>query len=139
MLLVTQKQREQAGEPAFVARVVFHFERYHFETVCVWPEELLRKRIEHCLERGRKWGLTWEYSLTVFAAHMITIHPQFDEQPEIRAVLGAAAFGEPDERIDELPANVSDEAWDAAEARGNPEDYWRSVGLGLNKRAEVEQ
>jgi hypothetical protein len=139
MLLVTQKQREQTGEPAFVARLVFHFQRYHLETIYLLPEELLQKRLEHCLVRGRKWGLTWEYSLTVFAAHMMTIHPEFDEQPEIRAALGNASLGEPDERIDELPANVPDEAWDAAEARGNPEIYWHSVGLGLNKRAEVEQ
>ncbi len=139
MLLVTQKQREEVGEPAFVARLVDHFQRYHLETVYDWPEALLKKRLQHCLERGRKWSLGGEYSLTVFAAHMITIHPEFDEQPDIRRELGNESLGEPDERIDELPSNVPEDAWEEAAARGSPEMYWRQLGLGLNRSVEVEQ
>ena len=133
MLLVGRQQRQEMGEPAFVDRLVTHFQRYHLEAICEWPEELLKKRLQHCLERGRKWGLTWEYTLTVFAAHMIRIHPEFDEQPEIRQELGSNMRGEPDERIDLLVAYVRPGAWDEAERRGDPEVYWRGIGLGLNK------
>jgi hypothetical protein len=139
MLLVTRQQRQQVGEPAFVNRVVTHFQRYHIEAICEWPEELLRKRIEHCIARGRKWGLTWEYSLTVFAAHMIRIHPEFDEEPDLRRELGNSAHGTPDERIDALPGHVPDQAWIDAEKRGDPEAYWQAMGLGLPKKVEVDR
>lgn len=139
MLLVTRQQRQTVGEPAFVQRVMTHFQRYHIEAVYEWPEELLRKRIEHCLARGRKWGLTWEYSLTVFAAHMIRIHPEFDEQPDIHRELGNAAHGLPDERIDALPAYVRARAWDEAQEKSDPELYWKSVGLAWTNKVEVDR
>lgn len=139
MLLVRREQRQEMGEPAFVNRLVFHFQRYHVEAICEWPEELLKKRLQHCLDRGRQWGLTWEYSLTVFAAHMIRIHPQFDEQRDIRLQLGNTSLGEPDERIDALIAHVPPSAWEDAERRGDPELYWRNVGLALNRKAEVDR
>jgi hypothetical protein len=139
MLLVTRQQRQEIGEPAFVTRVVTHFHRYHIEAICEWPEELLRKRIEHCIARGRKRGLTWEYSLTVFAAHMIRIHPEFDEQFDIRQELENPVHGTPDERIDALPAYVPDRAWDDAEKRGDPEAYWRAMGLGRPMKVEVDR
>ncbi len=139
MLLVTRQQREEIGEPAFVQRVLTHFQRYHMEAVYEWPEELLRKRIEHCITRGRTWGLTWEYSLTVFAAHMIRIHPQFDQQPDIRRELGNAAHGVPDERIDALPGHVPNRAWDEAQERSDPEAYWRTVGLTRTSKVEVDR
>jgi hypothetical protein len=56
MLLVTRQQRQEIGEPAFVQRVVTHFQRYHMDAVYEWPEDLLRKRIEHCITRGARGG-----------------------------------------------------------------------------------
>lgn len=139
MLLVTRQQRQDIGEPAFVQRVVTHFQRYHMEAVYEWPEDLLRKRIEHCIARGRTWGLSWEYSLTVFAAHMIRIHPEFDQQPDIRRELGNAAHGAPDERIDALPGHVPNRAWDEAQKRSDPEAYWQTVGLTRTSKVEVDR
>ena len=139
MLLVTRQQRQEIGEPAFVQRVVTHFQRYHMDAVYEWPEDLLRKRIEHCIARGRTWGLTWEYSLTVFAAHMIRIHPEFDQQPDIRRELGNATHGAPDERIDALPGYVPNRAWDEAQKRSDPEAYWQTVGLTRTSKVEVDR
>lgn len=139
MLLVTRQQREEIGEPAFVNRVVTHFKRYHLEAIYKWPEELLRERIEHCLARGRQWGLTWEYSLTVFSAHMIRIHPEFDKQADIGRELGNAAHGSPDERIDALPAYVPERAWDEAQKQSDPEVYWQAVGLARQSTVEVDR
>jgi hypothetical protein len=139
MLLVTRQQRQVVGESAFVDRVVEHFQRYHMDAIYLWSEELLRKRIEHCLVRGRKWGLTWEYSLTVFTAHMIRIHPEFDEQLDIHRELGNSDHGAPDERIDALPGHVPDDAWEEAQAKSDPEEYWRSVGLARTNNVEVDR
>lgn len=127
MLLVTREQRQKAGEPAFVQRVVDHFRRCHEEAVLELSDQVLRERVVHGLAKGRSYGLTWEYSLTVFVAHMLRINPEFDKHPAIQRELTDPARGAPDERIDKLVAYVSDEAWDEASRRVDPEVYWRSI------------
>lgn len=130
MLRITREQREKTGEPAFVDRVVQHFQLYHLEVIHWMAEAELRRRIRHGLEVGRSYGLTWEYNLTVFVAHMIRIHPEFHLQPAIHRVLSDPAIP-PDDRINALPATVTDEDWDEAYRRGNPEVYWRAHGAPL--------
>jgi len=127
MLLVSRAQRQQVGDPAFVERVVEHFRRYHIEAVYMLPDDVLRKRVAHGIERGRSYGLTWEYSLTVFVAHMMRINPEFDKHAAIQRVLHDASI-EPDERINELPAMVSDEEWEEAGRQCDPETYWQQIG-----------
>jgi hypothetical protein len=127
MLLISREQREKAGEPAFVDRVVRHFRRYHMEAVCALPDEVLRRRVVHGIARGRSYGLTWEYRLTVFVAHMIRINPEFDKQPAIQRALRDPNV-EPDRRIDALAANVTPDEWEAAARQCEPEAYWRAAG-----------
>ncbi|XXT21214.1 hypothetical protein WME94_06575 [Sorangium sp. So ce429] len=129
MLLVSRAQREQVGEPAFVDRVVAHFLRYHLEAVHMLPDDVLRRRVEHGIAKGRGYGLTWEYSLTVFVAHMIRIHPRFDEHPAVQRELRDPSR-EPDRRIDALVENLTPDEWEDAASRGDPEAYWRDVGAG---------
>ncbi|EYF04382.1 hypothetical protein [Chondromyces apiculatus] len=128
MFLVTREQRQKTGDPAFVDRVMTHFRRYHAEAVAILPDDVLRRRVTHGIERGRTYGLTWEYSLTVFLAHMMRIHPEFDRHPAIQRELHDPARGEPDERIDALATHVSEQAWDEAAQQGDPEAYWSAIG-----------
>lgn len=126
MIRITQTQREKVGNPAFVDRIAFHIRRYRPEDIHGIPEAVLRRRIEHGVEKGRSYGLTWEYSLTVFVAHMIGINPAFDEQPAVhRGLLNPEL--PPDERIDALIAAVSDEEWEEAGRRCNPAAYWQPI------------
>jgi hypothetical protein len=128
MLVLSRAQREKVGDPAFVERVMTHLRRYHLEAIYKLPVEVLRRRVSAGIEKGRGHGLTWEYSLTVFVAHMIRIHPRFDEQPAIARELRNPERGEPDERIDALGTYVTPEAWEQAARLGDPEDYWRAIG-----------
>jgi hypothetical protein len=127
MLRITRAQREKVGEPAFVGRLVQHFQLHHLDLIYHLPEPLLRERLRIGLAAGRSYGLTWEYSLTVFVAHMFRIHPEFHLQPAIHRVLDDAEI-EPDERISALPARVSNRDWEEAARRDDPEDYWRANG-----------
>ncbi len=135
MLRITRDQREKVGDPAFVGRVVQHFQLFHLEAIHWLPELVLRKRIRHGIEKGRSYGLTWEYNLTVFVAHMIRIHPEFHLQPAIHRALTDEATA-PDDRINALPAVVKDSDWEQAARRGDPEAYWQSIGAPSPGRRE---
>ena len=126
MLRITREQREKTGEPAFVERVVQHFQLFHLDLVHAMSEAKLRWRIRHGLAVGRGYGLTWEYNLTVFVAHMFRIHPEFHLQPAIHRVLTDPAIP-PDDRINALPAKVTHDDWDDAYLRGEPEAYWQAL------------
>jgi hypothetical protein len=126
MLRITREQREKSGEPAFVERVVQHFKLYHLDLVHALPEAELRSRIRHGLAVGRTYGLTWEYNLTVFVAHMFRIHPEFHLQAAIHRVLTDPAIA-PDDRINALPAKVTNDDWDDAYLRGEPDAYWQAL------------
>lgn len=135
MLRITRDQREKVGEPAFVERVAQHFHLFHLELIHFLPDLVLRKRIRHGLAKGRSYGLTWEYSLTVFVAHMFRVHPEFHLQPAIQRGLTDEAV-EPDERINTLPAVVKDSEWEEAASRGDPEAYWQAIGAPSPGRRE---
>jgi hypothetical protein len=126
MLLISRGQRQKAGDPAFVARVVQHLELYHFEEFCRIPEKVLTKRVAHCLERARAHGMTFEQTLTIFTTNMMRVNPEFDRQPDIARLLADTSRGE-FERLKALISEVPEEAWDEAEQQGDPEAYWREV------------
>lgn len=113
---------------AFVDRTVAHVRRFYPQRVASLSELVLRARVSHCLARGRAHGLTWEYSLTVFVAHMLTLCPTFDEHPEIQRVLRDSPLP-PDERMDELLREVPEQAWQQLAERCDAAAYWRRVDI----------
>ena len=135
MLRISREQRETAGEPAFVERLMAHLLRYYLESMDDLPDEVLRGRVRHGLARGRAYGLTWEYSLTVFVAHMLRINPEFDRQPAIQREL-SDPYCAPDLRIDRLAARVTAAEWEEAARRGDPGAYWRRVDAAAERSEE---
>lgn len=128
MLTIKREQRSRIGEPAFEERTFDHFRIMHPQMAWRLPDRELRRRIRHGLAKGRSYGLTWEYSLTLFLSHMLEINPRFDEHPAIQSVLLDESLP-PDERIDELTSErVTDEQWEEAAALGDPSEYWSAVG-----------
>lgn len=125
-LQLTRAQRQAIGDPAFVQRVFAHFHRFHPEDVDELRDRVLRRRIRHGIAKGRSYGLTWEYSLTVFVAHMIRLNPEFDQHPAVQRALQDPALP-PDQRIDALYTAVTAEQWEEAARRGDPAAYWRPI------------
>jgi hypothetical protein len=126
MLKIRPQQADAVAASAFVDRTVAHVRRFHPRAVAGLTELELRARVVHCLARARGRGLTWEYSLTVFVAHMLTLCPTFDEHPEVARVLGGSPLP-PDERMDELLREVPDAAWQQIAERCDGGAYWRRV------------
>lgn len=90
-------------------RIVQHVTTEHAEVVDGFPEPLVREMVGNGLARARRYGLTWESSLTGFVALMFTVAPNFDEQPAIHRVLMNARL-RPDERF-ELLQRIRDRHW----------------------------
>jgi hypothetical protein len=130
MLRVSQAQRSKVGDPAFFDRIAVHLGRYRARVIRGIPKAVLRRRIAHGVEKGRSYGLTWEYSLTVFVAHMIVINPGFDEHPAVQRVLHDPGL-EPDKRIDALYVLVTDDEWDAAGVQRDPKAYWQPIDAAM--------
>jgi hypothetical protein len=129
MLKICQHQADAVAASAFIDRTVAHLRRYYSNAVASLSELELRARVIHCIARGRAHGLTWEYSLTVFASHMITLCPTFDRHPEVARILEDSPLA-PDERMDELLSEVPDPAWQEIVASCDAEGYWRRVASG---------
>lgn len=87
---------------------------------------MLRRRIRHGIAKGRGYGLTWEYSLTVFVAHMIRINPEFDKQPAVQQALRDTALP-PDERVDALVTAVGRQEWEQAAHTVDAATYWQTI------------
>jgi hypothetical protein len=127
MLTIKRELRSHLGEPAFEDRTILHFQIMRPGMAYRITEHELRRRVRHGLAKGRSYGLTWEYSLTLFLAHMLVINPRFDEHPAMQAVLRDASIP-PDERVDLLTSDrVSSEQWEEAQAIGDPAEYWAMV------------
>ena len=126
MLLVTREQREKAGDPAFVTRVVRHLKLHYFEEVCLLEDEVLRNRVVHCIERARRHGLTYEFCLTLFTANMLRVNPAYDEQPALARILADTSRPE-EKRMEALVFEATPEDWDEAERQCDAEVYWKDV------------
>jgi hypothetical protein len=96
-------------------RIVQHVTVEHADVVGGFPEPLVREMVANGLARARRYGLTWESSLTAFVALMFTVAPNFDEQPAIHRVLMNDRLP-PDERF-ELLQRIRDRHWRDAQHR----------------------
>ena len=126
MLVVKREQRQKMGDPAFVDRTAEHMREYHLPQVYDLEDDELRFRVRHGVEKARRYGLTWESSLTIFVSHMTTIHPAFDEQPAIQAVLTDEKIPG-DEKMQALLGLVEDDDWEEAANQSDPAEYWERV------------
>jgi hypothetical protein len=138
MMRIRKAQMAALAERSFLDESVQHFRLMYEEFVDELSDAELRARIQHGFARARAWGLTWEYSLTLFVAHMITINPRFDDQPAIRRVLQDTSLPA-NERMDAMFDRVTDEDWDEAARMVDPEAYWRAaVGTVAGEDEERE-
>lgn len=126
MLSIQRKQREKLGEPAFEARTVA-FCRYQVgEFVADLDDRELLFRVRHCIAKARSYGLTWESSISIFVAHMMSINPEFDKHPSIQKTLRDETI-DVEDRMTAMLGTVKEEEWDEAVAIGDPKAYWAKL------------
>jgi hypothetical protein len=126
MLLVSRAQRQSVGDPAFIDRIMQHLRLHYLEELHEIPDEVLRRRVVHCIARGRADGLTFERSLAVFCANMLRINPEFDKQSTIARILADTSRPEV-ERLEALLIEAGPADWDEAERQCDAEAYWQRV------------
>jgi hypothetical protein len=99
----------------FVEFLVAHVKEEHPGIETERDDETLREMVRGGIERAGSHELTTAEDVTAFVSIMFEIAPNFDEQPEIKAVLDDENTL-PEQRLEKLWAPiVPDEAWDRAE------------------------
>jgi len=78
--------------------------------------------IANGVARARSYGLKSESAIAKFVQLMAAIAPNFDQQPEIHAILTDDRMS-PDVRFDTLRKSVSEDAWESARSLAPP-DAW---------------
>jgi len=99
----------------FVEKVRKHVRQHHRKTVKRWPDEALETLVAAGIRRARKYGLTWESTLTAFVATMFTVAPNFDEHPHVKAILEDTGVP-PNTKMDLLIKRLGEETWEEVAA-----------------------
>jgi hypothetical protein len=129
---------EAGAEPAFRKRIAAYLRERHGQAVVRIPgaertvnqisDATMAVLVDTCLARARSHGLSWESTLNAFVTLMVTVAPNFDEQPAVRAAL-SDDNRPPDFRMQELGQRVTKQDWDAAAAAYDPKS-WQSRTSG---------
>ena len=119
MLVIRQEQMQAmivADEEQLEALVTDAVRAANAERVKDYEAEVLRSMVKTAIARARSHDLTKAEDIAAFSAVMFEIAPNFDEQPDVKLVLGDATFP-PAERFYQLFARVNEESWAEAEKR----------------------
>lgn len=125
---------EASARPAFAEQVrVALAEKYpHF--LPRFPDALQSRIVGNMLGRASLWGLNLQSALMAWCEFMIAVAANFDEEPEIRALLDQ-------ERprlnlsIASLPDRVSEQAWARADAAGSVLPFFVPPAMMAESRA----
>ena len=121
MLVIRQEQIDiltKGTDDEWVNFLVEHVKSEDPDLANKYTDDELRRMVKSGIERSEGHGLTCAEVQSAFVSIMFKIAPNFDEQPEIKAVLEDERFRQ-SQRMENLwsPA-VPDEVWDKAiEAR----------------------
>ena len=86
------------------------------------PEDGLQDMVENGINKARSYGLESDEDIAAFVTLMFEIAPNFDFQSDIRKVLTDASIA-PEDKFDQLFAQVSEAAWSEAELNYDS-DHW---------------
>lgn len=131
MLVIRDEQMDtlqQHAEADFVRRIMSHLREHQDAEVYRLSDEELRARVEYGIEKARSYRITWEKEVTLFVQLMFSTAPDFDMQDNIWVIL-TDEFEEPNEKMDYLLDNTTDEDWE--EAAENYND-WEVVSRSEN-------
>jgi hypothetical protein len=126
MFAIKREQRQKMGEPAFLERTAEWLREYHRDHTWQLDDDELRMRVRHGVAKARRYGLTWESSLTIFVSHMLTINPEFDRHPAVHAALTDPKIPG-DEKMQALLGLIGDDEWEEAARQCDPNEYWDAV------------
>jgi hypothetical protein len=128
MLVIRQAQIDaltMGSDEEFVEFLVNHVKEEDPELENEYDDETLREMVRGGIKRAKSHDFSTAEDLTVFVSLMFEIAPNFDEQPEIKAVLDNDKI-QPEDRLEALWTEVvPEEAWEKAEENYDEEKWIR--------------
>jgi hypothetical protein len=106
------------AETSFVDRGIKFLREKVPNEVNPLPAELLRERVEFCVNRAKGYGITWQSSLLTFVTLMFEVGPGFDQHLQVHHILTDRRFA-PNERIRWLFKSLSEQDWRDVKATAN--------------------
>lgn len=101
--------------PAYIERLRVQLAEDYPHFLPRFPEHIGHQIVSNMLARAELWSLTHQRSYVMWCGWMITIAPNFDDEPEINAAL--RALPEPrDQGLGSIVRRVSPASWTRAEA-----------------------
>jgi hypothetical protein len=129
MLVIRQQQIDtliKGSDEEFIEFLVAHVKEEQPDLVTEYDDETLRVMVKGGIRRAESHDLTTAEDITAFISIMFEISPNFDEQPQIKAVLNDDKF-EPEARIERLWSSVvTEDDWEEADKNYN-KDAWFAV------------
>jgi hypothetical protein len=126
MLVIRQEQMDvliKGTDEEWIEFLVGHAREEFPEKTAERDDETLRKMVRAGIRRAESHGFTNGEDQTAFISIMFEIAPNFDEHPQIKAVLDDQQFA-PSDRLERLWSPlVTEEAWEEAEKNYN-ENAW---------------
>ena len=126
MLVIRQEQFDaliKGTDEEWVEFLVGHVKEEFPEKTAERDDETLREMVKGGIRRAESHGFKIAEDQSAFVSIMFEIAPNFDEQPQIKAVLNDDQFA-PEDRIERLWSPlVPEEAWEEAEKNHN-ENAW---------------
>ncbi len=106
---------EDAAWPGFIERLREAYEAEYPHVLPCFPPDLQFRIVENMVGRAERWGIWRQDAFAIFTELMMAIAPNFDEHPDISAVLS-----DDDEDINEIVATlderIEDSVWEEVEA-----------------------
>lgn len=103
----------EMARPAFAARLREPLVETYPAILGRFPQHVQARIIANMLDRGRRWRIAGQAPLLAFCELMLKIAPNFDEEPELRALL-ERGYPTPDRALITLPDEGPEQAWERA-------------------------
>jgi hypothetical protein len=125
---------EAVAQENFVRRIAAHLLEDYREAVVTLPgdekftvndlsEETLHDLIRTGISRARRYGMTFESSISAFTAVMFEVSPNFDTHRLCQVLLNDEEV-EPNNRLDELLEVLTEKNWESVRADYDP-NAWK--------------
>ena len=132
----TLRTLEVTARPLFAQRVQLALAEKYQHFLPRFPDHVQAAIVANMLGRAARWSIHGQQALVAFCELMIAVAADFDEQPEVRALLDAEKGGR-DRVVLDLPEKVSEAAW--AEAASNATTVPFYIRPALIGQAPAEQ
>ncbi len=127
---------QETAEAAFAKSTVAYLRETHPETVVQLPsgkckvahlpDDVIYDMVWDSFQKAHTYGIDWQSTLRAYTVIRFVAAPNFDDHPIIKRILNDESVP-PNERVDKLWENTTEQNWEAVAKNYNP-DTWNLKG-----------